>query len=77
MGLEIPCQLHFETNSKNIDNAINLVQYAMKVCNADPEIKEAIEESTVIISQSPRTLVCINDSSNSKAAVHMEQSHTV
>ena len=46
-----------------------------KVCNADPEIKEAREESTVIISKSPKTLVCINDSSNSKAAVNVEQSH--
>ena len=47
----------------------------MKVCNADPEIKEATEESTVIISKSLRTLVCTNDSSNSKAAVNVEQSH--
>ena len=42
--------------------------------NIDPETKEDGEQSTVIISKSPRTLVCINDSSNSKAAVNVEQS---
>ena len=49
----------------------------MKVCNADPEIKETrdLEESTVIVSKSPRTFVRINDSSNSKAAVYVEQLH--
>ena len=47
----------------------------MKVCNADPEIRVAREESTVIISKSPKTLICINDSSNSKAAVNVEQLH--
>ena len=46
--------------------------------NVDPETKEDREQSTVIISKSPRTLVCINDlvndSSNSKAAINMKQS---
>ena len=50
----------------------------LKVSNVDSETKEDREQSTVIISKSPRTLVCINDlvndSSNSKAAVNVEQS---
>ena len=74
-GLEIPCQLRFEGNSKDIDKVKNLVQYAMEACNAGPEIKKAREASTVIISKSPRTLVCINDSINSNAAVKVEQSY--
>ena len=74
-GLEIPCQLRFEGNSKDINKAKNLVQYAMEVSNVCLETKEAREQSTVNISKSPRTLVSINDSSNSKAAVNVEQSH--
>ena len=46
----------------------------LKVTNVDPETKEDRKQSTVIISKSPRTLVCINDSSNLKAAVNVEQS---
>ena len=65
----------FEGNSKDIDKVKNLVKGAMKVCNIDPQIKEAREESTVIISKSPKILFCINDSSNYKAAVNVEQSH--
>ena len=46
----------------------------LKVSNVDPETKEDREQSTAITSELPRTLVCINDSSNSKAAVNVEQS---
>jgi len=72
-GMEIPCQLHFEGNNKDLDKAKNLVQYAMKACTASPEIKEARKQSTVIISKSPKTLVCINENNNSDAAVKVEQ----
>ena len=43
----------------------------LKVSNVGPETKEEREQSTVIISKSPKTLVCINDL---KAAVNVEQS---
>ena len=48
---EIPCQLHFEGNSKDIDNAKNLVQYAMKACNADA----AIDKVGMIVKSGPLT----------------------
>ena len=71
-GLEIPCQLRFEGNNKDLDKAKSLVQYAMKACTASPEVRE---QSTVIISKSPKTLVCINENNNSDTAVKVEQSH--
>ena len=71
-GLEIPCQLHFEGNNKDLDKAESLIQYAMKACTTSLEVRK---QSTVIISKSPKTLVCIDENNSSDTAVKVEQSH--